>query len=412
MSKQIVILGAGYAGLFAAIRLARKTRNTGTRVILINKREEFVERIRLHEQAVRPARPARRLADFFKGTGAEVVIGNVSTLDLQGRQVSVQTANGSRDIGYDKLVYALGSTVHMDALPGAREHAFTFTAQSVLALREQLHSSRQQRQRPVLIVGGGLTGVEAAAEFAEAFLGTPVILATRDEVAPSLSTKARDYIRRTMARLGVDLREHLAVTQLQDHVAQTSAGPLPFEVCLWAGPFVAPPLASAAGLAVNVRGQILVDQYLRAVSHPDVYAIGDAAWLSENPTPVRMACASATPMGLHATYNILAELQAQPIKPFEMAFNAKCVSLGRHDAVLDWANADDSPQNKIWTGPRATLMKELICRSVPFMIRNERYWTGSYEAQQKRKPDAVPANPSTGKPVHNASSYARNARGV
>jgi len=403
MNTQIVILGAGYAGLLAAARLARQTRKLGTHVTLINKTSEFVHRIRLHEQAVRQPKPARPLADFLKGTGVEIVIGTVAALDVQRKQVRVDMAGQTREIGYDKLVVALGSMVAMDALPGAREHAFTLTPNSVTTLRQQLEYGTPNTRRPVLIVGGGLTGIEAAAEFAEAFPNLKVTLTTRDEVGPGLSEPAKAYIRSTLARLGVDVREHVAVTQVQDHLAQTSVGEMPFGVCLWAGPFVAPPLARESGLAVNAQGQILVDRYLQSTSNPDVYAVGDAAWLSESETPVRMACASATAIAAHAADNLTAMLQDRPQVPFQMGFNAKCVSLGRKDAVVDWVHPDDTPKNKIWAGQKAVLVKEMICRMVPFVIGNERR-TLAYHLPTQRQPVA--------KPVDNAEAYAQNARSV
>ena len=404
MNTQIVILGAGYAGVLAAARLARQTRKLSTHITLINKTDEFVNRIRLHEQAVRQPKRTRRLADFLKGTGVEIVIGTVAALDVPRKQVRVDTAGQTREIGYDKLVVALGSTVAMDILLGAREHAFALTPNSVTTLRQQLEHGTPNAQRPVLIVGGGLTGIEAAAEFAEAFPKLHVTLATRDEVGPGLSEPAKAYTRGTLARLGVDIREHLAVTQLQDHLAQTSAGELPFEACLWAGPFVAPPLARAAGLVVNSVGQIVVDRYLQSTSNPDVYAVGDAAWLSESETPVRMACQSAAPMAAHAADNLTATLQGRPQMPFQMSFASKCISLGRKDGVVDWVHPNDSPKNKIWTGRRAALLKELICRVVPFSISNERRWASTYQVPQKREPVA--------KPMDNAEPYARNARSV
>ena len=411
MSKQIVILGAGYAGLLAAARLARQTRKLDTHVTLINKTSEFVHRIRLHEQAVRQPKRTRQLADFLKGTRVEIVIGNVTALDVEHKHVHVDIAGQSRQIGYDKLVYALGSMVAMDVLPGAREHAFELTPNSVAALRQQLGQSTPNPHKPVLIVGGGLTGIEAAAEFAGAFPNLRVTLATRADVGPGLSEPAKAYVRQTLARLGVELREHVAVTQLQDHLAHTSVGEMPFDVCLWTGPFVAPPLAREAGFTVNASGQIVVDRFLQSLSHPDVYAVGDAAWLSENETPVRMACASATVIAAHAADNLTAVMQDRPQSPFQMGFNAKCVSLGRKDAVIDWVYPNDTPKNKIWTGPKAVLVKEMICQLVPYVIGNERR-TLAYHLPTQPEPVVKPVVKPVAKPMHNAEPYARNTERV
>ena len=92
MTKQIVILGAGYAGLLAAARLARQTRKLGTHITLINKTSEFVHRIRLHEQAVRQPKQTRRLADFLKGTGV-LIVGFSATKCAFGSMPALQSSS-------------------------------------------------------------------------------------------------------------------------------------------------------------------------------------------------------------------------------------------------------------------------------------------------------------------------------
>jgi pimeloyl-ACP methyl ester carboxylesterase len=110
-NQHIVILGAGYAGLLATLRLTRLTRGCGlnAQITLINRLDVFVERIRLHEQAVR--KPARVVAlpALLRKTGSAFVQGCVQSLDVRNKCVHLETSSGTQAIPYDKLVYALGS---------------------------------------------------------------------------------------------------------------------------------------------------------------------------------------------------------------------------------------------------------------------------------------------------------------
>jgi NADH dehydrogenase FAD-containing subunit len=131
----------------------------------------------------------------------------------------------------------------------------------------------------LLVVGGGPTGIESAAEFAESFPQLEMTLATRAEILPLFPGKPRDYVIERLQRLGVQIRTHTAVAEVTpDAVITQSGDAIPFDVLLWAGGFRALDLARQSGLSVNERGQILVDPYQRSVSHPEVLVVGDASY--------------------------------------------------------------------------------------------------------------------------------------
>ena len=145
------------------------------------------------------------------------------------------------------------------------------------------------------------------------------------------------------------------------------------DVTVWAGAFGVPSLAREAGIAVNRIGQIIVDPYLRSVSHPEIFAVGDAA-----ATGLRMACATAMPIGAHAADNLTAVLRGNPLKPFRFGFGGRCISLGRHDGLIQMVNSDDSPREFIFTGRTAAFFKETICRYAYYSLPLERLIPGFY----------------------------------
>src|SRR5207245_3208199 len=120
-------------------------------------------------------------------------------------------------------------------------------------------------------------------------------------------------IRRSLQRLGVEIIDQTSVTAVRAHSVVIDQGSeLACDLCIWTGGFVAPPLAREAGLAVNERNQIVVDPFLRSISHPEIYAIGDAAHPREDPgVPVRISAVTATIMGAHGADCLSAVLRGE-----------------------------------------------------------------------------------------------------
>jgi NADH:quinone reductase (non-electrogenic) len=364
---RIVVLGAGYAGLGAAKRLARGVRSTDVRLTLVDRGERFVERVRLHQLASGQDLEARPLSEVLAGTGVELVVATVTGIDLDGQTVHLDTAPHA--LPYDVLVYALGSGADLGAVPGVREHAFSLAdARSALQLRE--HLADVAPGGPVVVAGGGLTGIEAAAELAEARADLRIHLVSASPLGGWLSEPARRHLRRALDRLGVTVHAPRRITAVgPDAVLLDDGQELAVAAVIWAAGFAVPRLAADAGLAVDARSRMVVDDHLRSVSHPQVYGIGDAA---AAPTPggteARMSCQTGLPMGQYLARQVAGTLNGRRPKPIRIRYVWQNISLGRRDGVTQFTRTDDSPLPLLLTGRASAWFKEAVTRGAAWTV--------------------------------------------
>ncbi|MFF2846552.1 NAD(P)/FAD-dependent oxidoreductase [Streptomyces sp. NPDC058001] len=352
-----VVLGAGYAGLMAALRLAPHAQ-----VTLIDPSDRFTERVRLHEAAADARREVTRpLGGFLRSTGIEHLAARATAIDPAARTV---TTDDGRRIPYDRLVYALGSRT---APAGERAH----TVESAAALYKRL----QDGPGRIAVVGGGLTGIELAAELAEVQPRWAVSLHAGGEIGGGLSAGGRHHVRTVLTARGVRIEE-------EQHIAH--ADDIDADEVVWAASMVPnTELAAEAHFTLDATGRIEVDGALRSVSHPEVYVAGDAAAArSSKAGTLRMACATALPTGSHVASSLISEFRGRDPRPLSFRFLIQCVSLGRHDGLVQFVRADDSPHDRFLTGRPAARVKEQVLRSTILVLR-----------QASRRPWVVPLTP-------------------
>jgi NADH dehydrogenase FAD-containing subunit len=353
MTEHIVVVGAGYAGL-AAAKLAAKW--TDSRVTLVNARDRFVERVRLHQLATGQSLRDLPLADLVKGTGVDLVVDQVTAVDPDARKLQLT----DRMMAYDRLIYAVGSHASLDGVPGAAEHAH---AVSTLEDAEKL-AAALKNARTVAVTGGGLTGIETAAELAESRPDLDVLLVTDGGFGQALSAKGARYLRKTFDRLGIRVRDHAKVGEVRaDDLVLDNGERIAADTVVWTAGFRVPDLAARAGFAVDDHGRMVVDETLTSISHPDVMGIGDAAAIKRpDGLELRMACATGLPTTQQAVRGLAKRLDGEEPGPIGFRYIQQCISLGRRDGLIQFVNADDSPKERVLTGRAAAFYKELVCR--------------------------------------------------
>ncbi|MFF4487026.1 NAD(P)/FAD-dependent oxidoreductase [Streptomyces sp. NPDC001544] len=359
-THRVVVLGAGYAGMAAAVQLAaRAARREGVQVTVVNATERFTERMRLHMTATGRRLDELSIPEMLEGTGARFVRGWVTAVDADARTVRI---DDDRVLHYDSLVYGLGGVADTSAVPGAEDHAYTLSS----AQDAELLADRLQRlgSGTVVVGGSGLTGIESAAEIAERYPELNVVLLGRTEPGAAMNPKARAYVHAALDRLGVHVRTGVEVVKvLPDAVELAGGESIAADAVLWTSGTRVSPLAAAAGLTVDERGRVVTDAALRSVSHPEVYAIGDAAAIRQGYGVLHGTCQGGMPTGVHAALSIDRVVRGKQPKPFRFGYYHTPVSLGRGDAVVQFTRPDDSPRRICLTGRMAVRYKETVTAS-------------------------------------------------
>src|SRR5713101_5250087 len=342
----------------------------------------------------------------FKLVGPFIFFGNypMYLLTVRGRKsgqprtvaLVIIERNGKRYVGspYGIVDWVRNLRVAGEAVLTRGRRAERVTARELplgaSALRETLPSI-EARAGQIVVTGGGATGIETAAEVASAYPHIKVRLVTREPLALFLGKGVASSIRRRLVRLGVEILDQTTVAAVRAHSVIIDQGSeLACDLCIWTGGFVAPPLAREAGLAVNERNQIVVDPFLRSISHPEIYAIGDAAHPREDPgAPVRMSAVTATIMGAHGADCLSAVLRGKAPRPLSFAYLGQGIALGRHNAIGFNNYPDDKPIPPYFTGWLGYLIREGFVRYLAAATQRPGIfvWVGKrrYERAQRRQ---------------------------
>jgi NADH dehydrogenase len=362
----VVVLGGGYAGTMAANHLRLRT---DIDITVVNPRPVFVERIRLHQLTAGSGSAVVDYSDLL-GEGIRLVVDSTDRIDNAGR--TVELTSGAR-MHFDHLIYAVGSAGG-STIPGARQFGY---AVADFEQAEQLRQALADKHpdTPVTVVGAGLTGIETAAEVAEQ--DRRVTLICGGVLGPSLSRRGRRSVAKWLARLGVDVLETAAVTEIRsDAVVLADGSALPSAITVCTAGFSVPDLAARSGLRTDAAGRLLCDETLTSVDDPRIVAAGDAA--APSGRPLRMSCQAAIPLGAQAANTVLSHIAGTPAVQLNQGFTGQCLSLGRGHGTIQLARTDDTPVNAVVGGRAAAPIKEAICRATLWSIRREAAKPGSY----------------------------------
>lgn len=398
-TRNILVIGGGYAGVMAALRVAGKTRRQPVTVTLVNGLDHFVERPRLHEAAAGVQLARRPLTDMLRGSGAQFRQGWVTALEPAARCVQVQTAGGPIRLRYDYLIYALGSQVDRTSIPGVQSHAYTLDpwgdlTTAPLAVRLNRLAGAAGR---VAVVGGGPTGIEAAAQIQAQLPDATIMLISRDKIGGFKGPMVQRHIKSALVEQGIVLREHTPVVAVHSGGVELVEEMVPADLTIWAGGFVAPGLAREAGLRVNQRNQVLVDPCLRTLTDERIYAVGDAMAPVEEPgAPARMALFTAVVSGAQAANNVLAALHGRTQRPLSYAWYGQGIALGPCDAVGFATYPNDAAWNFVLRRGLAVRVRNFFVTLLRLVLELERrvpgvfVWNGRQRYRRARGRTATP----------------------
>lgn len=365
--NKVVVIGGGYAGALAANSLLLRG---DVDITLVNPRPRFVDRVRLHQFVAGTGEAAVDYGTLL-GEDVRLVVDSATRIDTAARTVELASGHA---VDYDYVIYAVGSTGAIpSSVPGAAEFAFSI-AEFEFARRLRARLAELSHDVPVVVVGGGLTGIETAAELAEQ--GRTVTLVCSGTLAPTFSAPGRRSVARWLSRHGVAVLEGDAVTEVRpDAVVLAGGGVRPSALTIWTAGFGVPELARASGLRTDALGRLLTDETLTSVDDDRVVAAGDAA--APSGRPLRMSCYAAGPLGAQAANTVLSRIAGTEPAVIDLAFSGACVSLGRRSAVRQVARKDDSAVNVYLGGRIGAAIKELTCKLGVVKIRREARKPGS-----------------------------------
>lgn len=365
---KILILGAGYGGMAAAVKM-QKSRIPFT---IVNKHSYHYFTTLLHE----PAGGRNdfdpyyvEISDILKGP--EATITKDTIVELKPEEKRVIGKHG--EYTYDYLVFALGNAPEFFGIPGLAEHSLLLrsleTAKEIRSHIENMFADYAVDKDPsrirIVVGGAGLTGVELCGELAEwlPHLASKyripdskielINLEAAPTILPMLDQRLQDTAREVLESKGVRIRTNEKIVRVGENEVELATGEkIETKTIIWTGGVRANPLLAQAGFDCDPRGRAKVNEFLQSVDYPEIFVIGDsAAFIGEDGRPLPPTAQLATQMGDHVVDNVLALMKGEPLKKFTFNYMGTLASLGSEVGV-------GNVKGFRTKGVTATLMKE------------------------------------------------------
>jgi NADH:ubiquinone reductase (H+-translocating) len=341
MTDNILVIGGGFAGFWAAVA-ARRVAGARAGVTLVSREPMLEIRPRLYE--ARPETLAVAMPPLLHKVDVTFVRGEAIGLDTAGQTVTL--AGGDR-LPYDRLVVATGSRMRRPPVPGA-EGAFSVDTQAeAIAFDRRLGEIVREVADPVIaVIGAGFTGIELALELRDRLLehggaGVAgrlriVLIDRAATIGPELGPGPRPVIEAALAAAGVELRLGAAIQALAaDRISFADGGVLAADAVVLATGMAAAPFAAQVPGARDQLGRIVVDTALRTSAAPDVFIAGDAAAADTGDGHRTLqSCQHAGQLGRVAGENAARDLLGLPPLPYTQLRYVTCLDLGRSGAVV------------------------------------------------------------------------------
>ena len=354
MQQRLVIIGAGFAGMYAALSAARlrglnNVSPDALEIVVVAPEPTLVVRPRLYES--QPETLSAPLKAVFDAVDVQYVQGSATAIDTTARSVEIAAADGSvSTLRYDRLVLASGSRLFRPEISGLAEYGFSVDQlKDAVVLDRHLHALASRPASParntVVVAGGGFTGIETATEMParlRAIFGADaeirvVIVDRNGAIAPDMGANARPIIENALSELGIETRLGAGVEALDETGVTLSSGErIESATVIWAAGMRAGPITAQIPAARDNFGRLPVDRALRVSGVPGVFATGDAAKAACDDVGnyALMSCQHATRMGAFAGNNAAAELLSVPTTPYHQEAYVTCLDLGAAGAIF------------------------------------------------------------------------------
>lgn len=347
---RILVLGAGFAGLWAAIGAARKRDEIGAAAadveILVVDRNPF-HNIRVRNYEVDLSEVAIPLGELLDPVGVVHRVAEVDAIDPDQQQVCVSTGAGSEVLAYDRLVVTLGSQLARPAIPGLAASGFDVdTYAAAVRLNAHLAALAGQGQSPgrstVVVVGAGFTGIEVAAEMPRKLETARVprdwrivLVDPNPALGETFGEDGRSIVGEALQALGVETRLNVRVTAVDAGSVTLSSGEvIATQTVVWCAGMRASAVAATLPVARDRSGRVGVDPFMRVTGLANVFAAGDvAAALVDGTHDSVMSCQFARPMGRFAGHNVVADLFGLPMLPLRIDWYVTVLDLGEWGAL-------------------------------------------------------------------------------
>jgi NADH:ubiquinone reductase (H+-translocating) len=368
----VIVIGSGFAGLWAALGAARRLDElavaAGTVGITVLSAKPFHDiRVRNYEAELSACRIP--LADLLDPAGIAHIATEVTAIDTDARTVAT---SGGVTYGYDRLVLASGSHVIKPAIPGLREFGFDVdTYDDALALQRHLRGLADDlptaASASVVVVGAGLTGIETACElpnrlralFSRGHATPRVVLVDHNPLVGSdMGDSARPVIEQALSDNGVETRTGVSVAAVSKSGVSLSTGEqLEAATVVWCAGMRASRLTGQLPVGRDRLGRVPVDDYLRVIGVPSMFAAGDvaAARMDDEHLSV-MSCQHGRPMGRYAGYNVISDLLGEPMLALRIPWYVTVLDLGPAGAVY----TEGWDRVVVSNGARAKATKQII----------------------------------------------------
>lgn len=347
---KLVIIGAGFAGVWSALsakRVAVLVNKESSLEIQVISPEPLVIRPRLYE--ANPSEMIHPLGPLFKEAGISFFQGVAKTIDTKSNTINARSIQGVEStITYDRLILAAGSSVvRPRGITGIEENAFDVdslaSAEKLDAHLQSLTSLPPSPSRDTFVVcGAGFTGIEAAAELPKRISHIQnariILISSADQVGPEFASDSRSIITQALTELGVELKLGSAVAAIdEDGVTLASGERIPTKTAIWTAGVKATSLTGQIPREKDSLNRLRVDQHLRVPTADNVFATGDAACVfadAERKHYALMSCQHALSLGRVSGHNAAADLLGEPLVDYQQAAYNCCLDLGSWGAVI------------------------------------------------------------------------------